>query len=499
MRTLDLLKALTERELAEFDELIGSEKRKSLQQLHACLKKYRKKTDLPGNEELFKKAFGKVYTTAQNYLLRNELRLLNDLIYDYLINATFHDYVKKHKSSYYQWLGRSFFDRKIKPAFEADIDRFISYAEESINPLDAALLLDLKSLWLIYNQEKNLENLQGQIEVTKNWKKQEIRRLIYRVGEAEARTAYLEHAVRNRIGGQGAVADWRTPSLESINLTENVSGDWFPGYLLLKKHSYQCSGPARIEVLKQMLVIEEDPCYEGEYSTFNAQISTLNNIAIEYILLGELKEGERYIELGIERCERNNHPIVSSNLQNYVALQMPLAQYQKGIEIYEKYQDLINSSRGANTVAIYRCYCYLFLGKPEEALSLLPENVHTRHDQLFSRMVYVIAFYLRGQTDLALNECRNTGKFVNAAEHANTEPGKPSTYDVTFHWIIKLFNSFIKAMEKEGTKRQTDMQKLKTMIWANKQQTEILLRTEFPLLWLWREVEKHTVLARAGN
>lgn len=487
---MDLLKSFNDREIADIDEQVSRQKRKSLQLLYSTIKKYRKKTGIPENEELFEKAFNKSYSSGQNYLLRNELRLLNELIYDYMIGETFQSYLKKHKSTFYQWLARSFFDRKIKSAFEGDIDRFIDYSKEDINPIDTANMYDLKSLWLVYNQEKKVENIRGQIALMEDWKKEEIRRLKYRLREMEARQAYLELVLHAQSGDTERPADVRTPPLTQIDLGNYSDSDWFERYVILKKHSYQSKGKIRIEVLKLMLEIEEAPYYIGEYSTFNAQISTLNNMALEYILLGDFTAAENYLETAFSRCETNNHPVVISNVQNYLAIQMPLKQYQKGIEIFTKYEEQILPSRSVNTISIYRSYCYLFLHRADEALSLLPESAQfSRHDQLFYRMAYAIAFCIRGQIDLALNECRNIRKLINGTETSSETPG--SAYDERYLWVIRLFTQFLKALEKDKERKQAELQKLKDELWINPEETEALLRTEFPLLWLWREVEQH--------
>ena len=59
MRTLELLRSFTDRELTEMDKLVASGKRKTLHTLYNELKKYRKKGGIPSSEELFRAIYNK--------------------------------------------------------------------------------------------------------------------------------------------------------------------------------------------------------------------------------------------------------------------------------------------------------------------------------------------------------------------------------------------------------------------------------------------------------
>ena len=88
MRTLELLGSFSEKELKELQTIISLNKKKSLKALFAELLKYHRRGSLPANDILFENAFGVPHNAGKNYLLRNELRLLNDIIYEYLIVAS---------------------------------------------------------------------------------------------------------------------------------------------------------------------------------------------------------------------------------------------------------------------------------------------------------------------------------------------------------------------------------------------------------------------------
>ena len=478
MKSIELLRALTPSELSELESTIKNQKRKSLQQLYSALKKYLKRDGIPTNEELFEKAYSEKYVSEKNYLLRNELRLFNELIYDLLIENTFANYLKKHKSTYYYWLSRSFFERKMKDAFEADIDRFIGYSKEGIKPEDTSLMLDLKSLWMISNNPKTPENLRQQAIVTQQWQQELTRHFKYRLREVESRLAYITNTQGNIEGWEERPEDFRTPAITEIDISP--SDDVFENYLILKKHSYQSKRMTRIEILKQMLAIEESKKHNGEYTPFQAQISSLNAIAMELILLGEFAKADEYMLEAIGRCEANKQPIASNNLQNYIANQLNQGEYSRGIEFYNRYEKAISNTRQKTSIQIYKAYSHLFVHQAEEALASLPkEDELTEHQKLMLRMVYVIAFIIRKDYTLAANESRNVARMIksNTGERFRI-----------YEWINHLLQEYIDALTKTRNERSKNLSLLLDSINADERYAQLVI-TEFALRWLAENIK----------
>lgn len=481
MRTLELLKALSDREIDKIDALVKLQKRKSLQQLYSTLRKYIKRSGLPTNEELYLNTFEKKYTNDKNYLLRNELRLLNELIYDYLVSETFQTYLKNNRSTYYYWLARSFFDKKMNTSFEADIERFIAYCKEHVKPDDASRLLDLKSLWLIYNKEKTADNLRLQLAATEAWKDEQIRHLKHRLREMEARYAYIDHTL---VGIEGKINnrpnDRRTPPQQIIDFGDKL--DVFEEYLVLKKHSFETKQEVRINVLKRKLEIEESKEYGNEFGSVDAQVATLGNIATEYILLGKFEEADTYLLEGINRAEENDKAILPSLLQNYLANQMNLHQYQVGIDFYNKYETQMRNNRQYVSICMYKAYCHLFLKQPDEALASVPVNTTlTEHQNLLVRMIYLIAFIIRKDYVLAINESKNIVRMIKANEGPRFE---------LYKWINNLYSDYLNNVVKDRTERKKAFQKLKQNMEADARFPQHVI-TEFSLRWINEETTNY--------
>ena len=104
------------------------------------------------------------------------------------------------------------------------------------------------------------------------------------------------------------------------------------------------------------------------------------------------------------RCEARNHPIPIANIENHIAIQVVLKQPEKGIGIYKKHENQIVKSRSAVNIAILVSFCHLFLKQPDQAIS--PHSgiyeVNPLENAVISRLIYAIAFFIRGDFDWRL-------------------------------------------------------------------------------------------------
>ncbi|HLP52926.1 MAG TPA: hypothetical protein VK154_18685 [Chitinophagales bacterium] len=482
MRTLELLRALNDREVAEMDKLIAGEKRKTLQLLYKELKKYRKLSSTPANDELFRIIYNKNYTTDKSYLLRNELRLLNEVLYDFLIDRTFKEYIKQHKSTYNYWLSRSFFDRKINNAFGAEIDRFIENAKGYIKPDDGAQMQALKSLWMIYNLPKTAENVTAQKNMLASWRKEQMRAWRYQLREMEARAAYLDNTLTSITGVvEDNDADKRTPPLTLLDLSEGAEGDMLEEYLILKKHAYQTQRGERIKVMQRMLEIEKSDAYANEFGKIQSQLASLNNIAKEHILVSEFEEADKCLRESIDIALAHQLSIAPATLQNFVCNKVNTGRYQEGIAFYNEHEKEIKNGRQYIATLVGKVYCHLFLGQADEALAALPPTAQlTEPQHLTLRMVYLIAFIIRKHHDLAVNECNNISRMIKANQ---------GSYYQSYAWINNLYMRYLHTDTANRNSRRAELEAIKAELTADTAEVRQLTITEFSVRWLLTQLQ----------
>ncbi len=482
MRTLELLKGLTEKELKLIEAKVLTGKRKSLVPLLKELKKFRTTDNEPDDAELFRKTFGKPYSKNKNYLLRNELRLLNEIIYNYLVEVAFNQHLTKNPGAYNQWLLQSFYNRGMKSMFEADVEKSISVSLADNRPEESSVIFSLKSLWQIQNLPRSVEALKEQQQVIKQFKQEEERRFFFRIREAEAREAFVQHLLDYVEGKQRHNSDDARTSGQSVfDMSKLENSDWRARYLLLKKHAHQTKGILRIEILKEMQEIEEAPYFKGDYG-LNAQIVTLTNLALEYLLLEQFELADKYMEQCIERCCLLKQPVPIGNIQNYIANQVILKRYEKGIEIFKKFEDIILKSRSAENILILAGFCYIFLNKPDQAMELVPVASKVNvNNMVVSRLMIAIIFFLRGDYELANNECLN----LKRSTYATSLEKKNDVYTLIIQWLGKYFSAFTKG----AAVKQKEISALRKILETHRVQIMPHLKKEFALLWLMREIE----------
>ena len=141
MKTAQLIKQLCPTDIREIKKLMVECDKKRL----VVLLDEISNNENESKEYLFKKVFKKQYTENKDYLLRNELRLLNEVIEDFIVTQE----IKKDKNKFYKQRillqkylendSKELFLQLYKEAFENIKDQVFSKQLED--------LLDLKSKW----------------------------------------------------------------------------------------------------------------------------------------------------------------------------------------------------------------------------------------------------------------------------------------------------------------------------------------------------------------
>ncbi len=489
MRTLDIIRAFTPEEVKDLEASLSGHKRSGLLKLFRQLLINTKSEAEPDNAALFKKVFGEEYSKAKDYLLRNELRLLNEILYRYLAERTAMAHLAKNDSLYNYWLARAYFERGIKTLFRSDIDDMIKAASahqesfETIGLSESAALYSMKSLWMIDNQPKLQDNISQQLDALRAWEHEEKKRFLYRLREIEARQAYLESILRTIVPGQIPGHDSRTPGQTQIDLSDISDLDVFARYTTLKKQTYQTSGPTRIEVLRETLELTESP-EAIAVLTHRARFATRNQLATELIIQGQYEEGDYHLE----KCIVEGAPYKWSNffstVHNYMVNQINLKQYEKGIRIYHDFKAMIEANRLKNQGRLFLAYFYLYLGNDDEALKLLPREAELSVPlQIISRFVYTISFLMRHEYALAVTELKNMRRSVKAI--------KTGDYSRQLS-IIDFYLRYAGAGLKTKDQQKETMTSLQEELRADYARWRQIAGVDVQLLWL---LERLSVLS----
>lgn len=487
MRTLDLIRGLTEKETEQVSAELKSNKRSSLYILLKELLKYQHGEEVPENAQLYKKVFKQQYTKEKDYLLRNELRLLNEQLYRFYVTATFTSHATEHGTAYNFWLAKAFYTRRLKNILNQNLDEFIEDSLEFMPPqlttfpIYSSAMMGMKSLWMIETYPKNQESLQQQLDFTQKWELEATRRFFYLLAEINARKAYLQMTLSRIENKFAALPDYfGNDDMDELSFKSLIDSDWYARYIKLKIKLYQTKGEKRIEIIKQMMSYEEKEEVQKVVSA-NALVSNLGNLALEYINLKKYGEAAVYFEKALEMADSIKTPTILAHIQNYIITLVLKGNYQKALDVYQKYQSIIKGTRSANTIPIFTSYALIFLNKPDEALSSFPKisQLIVQHQSLV-RFGIAICYIQRKQFDIALNELQNIKRTL-----------KKFT-DRDYSWqleIADLFIAYSKAHTANGQVIKEKKIQLSDVINKDFDKYFRWAHEEIELWWLMKELQ----------
>lgn len=477
MRTIELLKALTGTELNTIKEQLSGGRRKSLQNLFTELKRHLKTEKIPANALLFKAAFGKPYVKAKDYLLRNELRLLNEAIYEFLIFKKFREQIKTDPALFHSWLARAYFDRKMK-LFASDIDGFIEQAANTFKMEEATAMCSLRSHWAAgYDNRMKTDMGLGHL---KQWQEFEKKKFLYGLRRVEfAESFYLQPNNKQAYDAFGWNSDKSGPGLAFLDIQEVAKNDWYAQFLLLKKQYYQSTGHNRLNygrLLYDLTNKKEVLAVLGP----EALIGVTENLAYCLGTMGKMDESAYYAGLVIEMGRKYKKNISPNHLCNYIITLYVVRKFEEAVKNFHLYKDQIEGTPNYIATRVITSYCHLFLGEADKAIALLPPLTGLLTGEVIeSRYVYMIAFILRKQYDLALNEARNLKRLLIA------DGRKGHTHDLE---VLKLVNSWVRIVAKPQKDLQHQLGVFKKRI-EDKSDVYIPMTSQSPALaWLFHKL-----------
>ena len=324
MKTIDLLGSLQGREKKDFEAVIKMHKRESLKKLYFFLKKQLNKDVEPKKEALHRVVLGQKYDAAKSYLIRNELRLLNDELEDFLVQKELEKSFKTNPNLYNLWLLRALKERNLVQEFEATFKKSIAKAKGN---LEYELMEKMMGLYLrheIVSQEITAEHYENTIRAGYlkriKWIQMDA---VQKIRASEVMKAFSERTLK--------VTNPNYPYsdlLQSVDLTSEKINDDYSNYLYLYALSFQQTGLEKIETLQQALVFIET-CLRTKMDAENRKLFLLATIALEYYLMGNHRAADDYYQQTFEFATESKQVIRLTVIFNYFSNCIKLKNTQK--------------------------------------------------------------------------------------------------------------------------------------------------------------------------
>lgn len=470
-----LLASLSAAELRQLDDAIAQAKRPATKTLHALLRQHQQQpTEEPANKEwLFHQLFHRDWSRKEDYLLRNELRLLSEKIQGMMVQWEQEREARQSPSLRDQFLLRALLHRRLLTEFEEELPGAYADAIERLDYTNARAINNLRYEYLMlyceitpermeqahHTMEENLSNLKHtyRSEVAINQHN--------RVVCEQTLGAMGKQLPPTTVGADADIAGISTPF---IAFYEHAS------------HAHQASGEARVDFARQAAnqiatVAQQFP----DHTVWGFTI-----LASSLLAERRYSEAKEAFESALEFIQTHRRPIPPDMLFNYASTLMKLREFAAVLGLIEKYQAIIRERPKVHfRFESLRCFCHIFLRQPDEALQAIPPAITQRPESEYQyfRFLYLIIPYLRDDLESAIREARNFNDYFTRHKDALLHPKEKE--------VVALFRAFFVALADS-----TDRQSLKIELDAVTQQLR-LFTERFPeyrdylyLLWLQEEI-----------
>ncbi len=473
LKTIRLLEALQKDELKQLSTVLQRKGRQSLTQLYKYLLNNK---DHPLNkEELFEAAFAEPYKKEKDYLIRNELRLLNNKIYDLLVHNRLTQKMDDDYYFFYHHLLREFKDRRLEDILEKTFHRVYKKAKQEREDKALVKLIDIYFKYVKDFKEIEFPLYKEIHQLVVEQHKHFIKSFLTRLRQIETHRAFLERALQVVNEEQSF-----SPLTEQINFNKQEYNSPYSKYLFLKSRSYQLEGEQKIDVLQQAFS-QLKKMNKRKVDIVEEKGFCLGTIGLEYFLNGNYEQAQNFYKRAITLLEENDRAVDLSLVFNYVSTILKLGAYEKAITIIDRYKKAIKE----NEKVFYRFECmramaYIFLEKVEKAYDIIPFKISHRPEPQYHyfRFIYAIVFYLRGDVENALREVRNFYQTVQ----------KRDSLEVNVLPIIQFYRKCFRLINNRGITIEK-LKKLQSRITDYVKQTEPIHSEYLPFIWLREELK----------
>jgi hypothetical protein len=403
-KAFELINGLNNKQIKALELAIKSHKRESLTKLFHCLAKVKGKEE-PDSEAVYMACFGKKYTKANDYLLRNEYRLLFEWMLTQLSELSSSDIpVQTIKKL------RFLLQNQMHQLFEEELKAEWKSAVQADN---SALLLELSDLNIQYHFTGKSQSLTNAEES----KQLSIQRLeILKINFLrEVRKEEIRANVSQRIISAYKPEAQNLQHLTKVDLVALEANDLYAQYLSLRSKINFSKGEEKITLLKQVIA-DEAIIKKYEPQPEEALCRFWANIAQEYYLLMDFSNAMKYFQLLHPLLHQLPSSIQESVLLNYIMSLMRNENYEEARLLALDNAELLLKSKLLGARAPFLIgVLHLYARDAESANNYVNLEIKKEGSEFYflTRLLLSAVYYLRNDLDLALRETINLDQAVN--------------------------------------------------------------------------------------
>lgn len=398
-RAIKLLKLLQPHEQEEFLAYLKKQnKAKCHLTAKSILKFIRKGEAKTTKEGIFFEIYKYEYTVEQDYLLRNDFRLLSREIEDFLGSSEIFPLVTEIKAlNYLHILLRSNDMSFLEKEFSAKESQFE-------NPNLKEWFGKMHQQFYFQNlgfKEKNVEYFD---QILEKQLKNVLENTAIKLAEINVRRSF-SNRLKSLMGLEFSTDIPYNYQIELLSDEQNASIK----YLSLKSLTYNKTGDEAIELLKQcneLLLISNSKYFNVQ----EEEIWVLSNLGFHYFWKSDFTNSEKYFKQSLSHAYIDQYKLKGNILYNYISACLKNHNYEQATQIFKKYkEDIDSSTRLEDKFKFHRILILLYNKDFKEAKQILftSQAPDGSSEYYYFRTLSVLIFILNDEFERANMELRN--------------------------------------------------------------------------------------------
>ena len=466
-----IIDSLKGNQLNLLEKSLKDDKRKSLYLLFQLLKK--SGTLNIDREALFYKLFKKKYTTENDYVLRNEMRLLVEKIESILIKEQLENLFEKDK----------IFQLRQQLLLYKSLELFEFYEETwkqakafALEQYQYQTILELNAEYFEFVQF-HIRNYKVRMEIYEQLLDENLLYTNYHLAQQYAYNSFLEgNTQKLRIEYQVAKNLKIPESSVTIRLTEfssylnqyySLLGTWFPQ-----------QGTGKTELLLQALEALEK-CNRNAAIFKQEYQRVLYLIATDYSMSAAFEKADIYFDRFFKEIPDSQLQNKAYYIFNYAVNLTKLNQYEKTLLIISEAEKHIKTSNDflKDKYTLLKVICYLFTKNADQLKKLIPTDfsVLLPEQRVYFRFVNSIYYIINKEFVLAAEEINNLLRSKLLTE-----------IDIHFLSVAKFYKNVLSLILEENTLDLSDksLEKIKKEAFNIDTNEQSVIVNYMPYKWI---------------
>ncbi len=399
---------LAKPEMEELEHVLSTQKRASIYQLFALLKKpAQKQQPEPSKEDAFAAVYKKAYSKEDDYLLRNEYRLLFKEVVRFISTKEWNRQPEHRiKIKYLENLLHT----EQYDLLEEEVNESLGTARKNNNLKFLLALYDMKIAYNIHSKPQSLANAEESLALATERAEMLQTELLRKLRMEEARIKMCERIIKAYRPDYEPI-----PFFDTVELMPLQQKDAYAQHLYKRAQINLVSPTDRIAVLKDIIsepdiIKQYEPEPDKSFGRFYA------TLAQEYYIQGDYENSFEYFALAMPLVKLLPADTRDAVVYNYLMALLKGGQQEKAATIAAQYKEsMLRSPSMKNRAAFLFIMLYLFNRKPDEAEKHIDLESKADGTEFYYHMRLALSYvyYLRGQLELAERECNNLEQALN--------------------------------------------------------------------------------------